>query len=141
MKRWAKHRPGLLRDRRGVTALEFAAITTSLMLLCYGSLELGLLFWTQTVLNATAARTARCVAIGSADCSNAQTYAVNLVTNAMFSGVIGSTDVTSQAVTSCNGTSGTFQKVSISSSYLVDWQPAFVPALNRVVSVSACYPK
>jgi len=136
-----KHRLELLRDRRGVSSLEFAIITTSLMLLCFGSLELGLLFWTQTVLNATATRTARCVAIGSSACSNAQSYAVNLVTSAMFSGVISSADVTSQSVTSCNGTSGTFQQVSISSSYLLDWQPAFVPALNRTVSVSACYPK
>lgn len=136
-----KHRLGLLRDRRGVSSLEFAIICSSLMLLCFGSIELGLLFWTQTVLDATATRTARCVAIGSSDCTNAQSYAVNLVTSVMFSGVISNADVTSQSVTSCNGTNGTFQKVSISSSYLVNWQPAFVPALSRTVSVSACYPK
>ena len=141
MKARMKRGVRLLRDRRGVTALEFAIITTSLMLLCFGSLELGLLFWTQTVLDTTAARTARCVAIGSSSCSNAQSYPVNLVTGAMFSGVITSADVTSQAVSSCNGTAGSFQQVSITSTYLTDWQPAFVPALNRAVTVSACYPR
>ncbi len=67
----------LSHDRRGVAALEFGMLAGALIALCVGTIEIGLLFWGQNALQAAAAETARCVAIGSPDCPSAGTYAAD----------------------------------------------------------------
>ena len=132
----------LPRDRRGVAAIEFAMVSGALIALCVGTIEVGLLFWGQNALEAAAAETARCVAIASPACPNPGTYAAGVVSKWMFSGVISASDVKSSTTTSCHGTSGQFQQVSITSTYFVNWLPPFVSALaHKTLSASACYPK
>ncbi len=60
----------------------------------------------------------------------------------MFSGVVSSSDVTSNTTSSCHGASGTFQEVTITSSYFAGWLPPFVSQFaGKTLSASACYPK
>lgn len=133
------------RDRRGVAALEFAIVGTVLISICLGTVEASLLFWTQNALQAAAAQTARCVAVGSSACSDAQSYAVGVVDKWMFSGVVAATDVTPASSTTCNGVSGTangFERITIKSSYFTGWLPSLVPQFaNKTITASACYPK
>lgn len=58
-------------DRDGATAVEFALIAPVLLLIVGAVLGLGLAFWTRSALQQAATETARCVAIGSPDCSRA----------------------------------------------------------------------
>lgn len=132
----------LTQDRRGVAAVEFAMLAGVLIALCIGTIEIGLLFWGQNALEAAAAETARCLAIGSPACPNPGTYAAGVVSKWMFSGVVSSSDVTSSTTTSCQGTSGQFQQVKITSSYFANALPPFVSTFaHTTLSASACYPK
>lgn len=129
-------------DRRGVAALEFAMLAGVLIMLSFGTIEVGLVFWEQNALQAAAADTARCVAIASPDCPNPGTYAAGVVRKWMFSGVISSSDVISKTTTFCKGASGQFQQVSITSSYFAGIMPPFMPSFaNMTLSASACYPR
>lgn len=128
-------------DRRAVAAVEFALLAGALISLCIGTIEVGLLFWGQNALESAAVETARCVAIQSPDCSNAQTYGVDQVTKWMFSGIVTPSNVTAQTATSCNGASGNFQVVTITTSYFANWLPPFMPQFaNKTLSATACYP-
>ena len=130
-------------DRRGVAAIEFALLGGILIAMCVATIEIGLLFWGQSALEAAAAQTARCLAVQSPQCPSAGTYAANVVSKWMFTGVVSAGDVTANgAATSCNGSSGNFETVTITSSYFATWLPSFVPQFaNRSLSASACYPK
>jgi len=127
----------LLRDRAGVTSVEFALVASLLILLLTGTLSIGLLTWTASMLQSVALQTARCVAIGSSACPSGPTYAVTLAQKTLFTGVINAANVTVSSASSCNGASGSYTKVAISSSY---WSGALTPALNSVVNATLCYP-
>lgn len=132
----------LARDHRGVAAIEFAMLGGILILMCIATIEIGLLFWGQSALEAAAADTARCVAIQSPNCSSAGTYAADVAAKWMFSGVVSAKNVTANnAATSCNGSAGKFETVTITSSYFATWLPEVVPGLTtRTLTASACYP-
>lgn len=51
---------GLVRDRRGTTAVEFALVAPLLFALLLGVLELGRLIWVDAALDHALARAARC---------------------------------------------------------------------------------
>jgi hypothetical protein len=74
---------GLMRDTDATTALEFGIIGNVLMLLLFAGLEIGMMMWTHTTLQAIANRTARCAALGccywtpSASCVAPATWAVD----------------------------------------------------------------
>ena len=53
------------RDERGATALEFAILAPVFLLLIFGIIAFGLLFWTQVGLQHGAVMAARCASIGS----------------------------------------------------------------------------
>lgn len=133
----------LVRDRRGIAAIEFAMLGGILIWMCIATVEIGLLFWGQSALEAAAADTARCVAVQSPQCTSAATYAANIVSQWMFSGVVSASDVQANgSATSCNGSSGTFETVTITSSYFASWLPSVVPNLTTgTLTASACYPK
>ena len=130
----------LLADRRGTTAVEFALISTVLLPMLFGTIELGMLMWTRNALQSTAELTARCVALGSTQCTDGTSYAVNMASNWIINGIIKDSDVTvTPAATSCNGTTGAFTTVSIKSSF---WGGNLLPAPFNAstINVSACYP-
>ena len=135
-----------MRDRRGTAAIEFSLLAAALIALCVGTIEVGLVFWGKSAVEAAAADTARCIAIASPACpdtSTAASYAAGVVTKWMFAGVVTAADVTvNDPVASCSGASGSFVEVQINSSYLADWLPSFVaPLTNKTLSATACYPK
>lgn len=136
-------RRNLAADRRGVAAIEFAMLGGVMIAMCIATIEIGLLFWGQSALEAAAADTARCMAVQSSQCPSAGDYAASVVSTWMFSGVVSASDVTADAsATSCNGSTGTFETVTISTTYFATWLPSFVPQFaNETLSASACYPK
>jgi len=139
-----RRRAGLLRDRRGVAAVEFAMLAGALIALCVGTIEVGLIFWGKSALQAAAEDTARCRAVSSSACpddASAQTHAVNVVTQWMFSGVVTASDVqVNPSPSPCPA--GSFEAVTITTTYFADRLPHFVAQLtNRTLSETACYPK
>jgi Flp pilus assembly protein TadG len=157
-----KH-PAPARRRRGrqagSTTLEFALIVSALLIACIGTVDLGLLMWSQEVMELAAADTARCVALGSSLCSapnSPQSYAASIVNQYTFSGGLpnlqpGNTSpVWSQTGVTCTSTSssqtsGNYTVVTITDSYWATTLSAFEPALlalgaNVNRTVTACYP-
>jgi Flp pilus assembly protein TadG len=128
-----------LRDRRGVVSIEFAIVATVLIPLTAAIIEIGLLLWTQTAMQSVAALTARCVAIGSALCTNGQTYAVTLANDWTLNGAISTSNVTVSTTTTCNTASGSFEQVSIS--FPLWSRMVLKPFLPDSFTVSACYYK
>lgn len=134
--------------RAGSTTLEFALVAATLMITCIGSIDLGLLLWSQEVLELAATDTARCVALGAAPCTpltTAASYAVGLTTQYGFSGMVTGANVSAQINTTCNGATGNYAVVTITESYwgpnLSAWQPVAIllgGSTERVVT--ACYP-
>jgi len=90
-------------------------------------------------LQSTADLTARCAAIGSANCTDPQQFAVDTAGAWVFSGIIASSDVTVQANGACNGMSGTFATVTIDCKF---WSNGTLALPFRAIPlvVSACYP-
>ena len=138
----------LVRDRRGSTAVEFALVTTTLTLMLFGTVNIGLILWTQSTLQSIAGLAARCGALASASCANTtlvQTYAVNKATAMIMANVIASTNVTAlSAQTTCPASgftapTGKFYSVAISSSF---FQGGLFPVVlgNYAINARACYP-
>jgi Flp pilus assembly protein TadG len=130
----------LLRDDRGSAVLEFGLLANVLMMMMLGALELAVLLWQLGTLQSVAAQTARCAAIGSAACPNAQTYAVNLATSWLGSSIITAANVTVSTPTTCGkgGATGTFESVSITPPA---WAGQTVYGLfKQTITLTACYP-
>lgn len=126
----------------GATAVEFAMIALALMLFTFGVIELGRMLWTWQVLQSTAIDTARCVAIGSSQCSNGATYAVSIASQRGVGTLTTSNvTVTSTSTTNCSGVSGitNFTTVNITFTY----KPLlanFIPTPSGGLTAKACFP-
>jgi len=83
----------LLRRRGGATAVEFALVAGLFLPLCLGIFDAGLLLWTKGSLQSVASLTARCAAISSANCPNAQTFAVTSAGIWVFPNIISNANV------------------------------------------------
>jgi Flp pilus assembly protein TadG len=131
----------LRRDCHGTTAVEFAVIASVLLPMLFGTLSLGLLMWTYNALQTTAALTARCVAIGSSQCSaNPAQFAVNLAQQWIVPGIINTGNVViTPAATSCNGAAGSFVTVTITPTY---WASGILPQpfAATTLQVAASFP-
>jgi len=124
--------------RRGETALEFALIGWIFILLLLAPIEIGLMIWTGSALQATAAQTARCVAIGGTVCANPKSYAVDLAKLWIGSGAITANDVTVATTATCNSATGSFAKVTITASI---WSGTLLsPIAVGSQTASACFP-
>jgi Flp pilus assembly protein TadG len=121
-----------------MTSVEFAILAGVLIPLISAIIEIGLVLWTQTAMQSVAALTARCAAIGSAQCSGGvSAYAVSLANNWTFSGAVTTANVTVATSTTCNTATGTFQTVTIS--FSVWSRMVLKPFLPDSISVSSCY--
>ncbi len=124
--------PGLGRDRRAATAVEFALVALPMLLLVLGSMEFGRLLWTMQALQATAAESARCMAVLAPPCSSGGTYnAANTLSYTVRLaggwGIAISTDaVTARRAVTLNGVSG-LSEILISYNYQTVL-PQLVPA-------------
>lgn len=128
-------------DRRGVVAAEFAICGSLVVLVLLLVFVVGLMGWTKVAMQAGAASTARCAALGSSACSTPASYAVSQVNGWLFSGAIAVGDVTVTNSTSCNGATGHYTKVVISSS---GWSSALpsglpTPLSTPALSTTSCY--
>jgi len=134
----------LLGDRRAVTAVEFALVASALFVTSLGVIDLGMILWTQGSLQAVAADAARCGAISASGCtttSAVQTYVRTEAANWIMS------TVTSNLTINVNGavntatcpaiTTGTYETVQITTSYLASWLPP--PFGNFTIDVCASY--
>jgi Flp pilus assembly protein TadG len=134
----------LLGDRRAVTAVEFALVASALFVTSLGVIDLGMILWTQGSLQAVAADAARCGAISASGCtttSAVQTYVQTEAANWIMS------TVTSNLTINVNGavntatcpaiTTGTYETVQITTSYLASWLPP--PFGNFTIDVCASY--
>jgi Flp pilus assembly protein TadG len=134
----------LLRDRRGTSVIEFAMVGTALFVTSLGVIDLGMIMWTQGSLQAVAADAARCGAISASGCTTStavQTYVQTQAANWIMS------TVTSHLTINVNGavntatcpaiTTGTFETVQITTSYLASWLPP--PFGNYTIDVCASY--
>jgi Flp pilus assembly protein TadG len=126
-------------QRNATATIEFALVGGMLLLLTFGTIDLGLLLWTQNALQSTAALAARCAAISSPLCTDVPSYTVNLANTWTMPGVISASDVTATAVNMCNTAAGTFMKVEIATSFWASVLPP--PFHDMTLTVSACYPK
>lgn len=113
----------LLPDRSAATAVEFAIVASIFIPLCLGTLDAGLLLWTKGILQSTAARTARCAALGTTACSDPRQFAVTTAGNGAFPSIIAKANV-AQPVSVCMS-SAQFTKVTITSAY---WAAVAMPA-------------
>ena len=143
----------MVRDLRGATTLEFALVSTILMVMIFGSVELGLMMWTRGTLQAIAAQTARCAAISSPICNNStttpQSYAVAQAATLLGSGLITAGDVTIATGTGClSGSAGStiFEVVTITATPWVGvsasgrFGTAYGALAPATETVTACYP-
>jgi Flp pilus assembly protein TadG len=134
-------------DKRGSTTVEFAVVGSMLCMVTFGIIETGLLWWLKTGMQAAAAATARCGAIGytynTANflCTNTattQNYAVTSAQTWTYQPVIVNADVTVNGqVSSCNGFTHNFFSVTISHVFF-----SLPPPLGNytTLATTACYP-
>ena len=140
-------RRSLRSDTRGSTAVEFAVVGLLLSLVTFGVIETSLLWWLKSGMQLTAALTARCGAMGytyktaSFSCTTTattQNYAVTTSQTWLMPNMITAANVTVNGrVTSCNGFSGTFFSVSITSGFFASLPP---PLGNQTLTARACFP-
>jgi Flp pilus assembly protein TadG len=137
----------LTRDTKASTSVEFAVVGLLLGLMTFGIIETGLLSWLKSGMQLTASLTARCGAMGytyntsnflCTSTSTTQNYAVTTSQAWLFPNMITAANVTVNGkVASCNGFSGNFFSVSLSSNFF-----QFPPPLGKytTLSANACYP-
>jgi Flp pilus assembly protein TadG len=130
----------LLGDRTGGTAVEFAVVASGVVLLLLGSLEVGLLLWTNTALQVAAAQTARCAALDT--CSpNPQSYAVSLAGQWAGAGAVKTSDVTVSSASICQGAAAGYSKFTMVTISSEVWNGLLMAPLSSVkLKASACYP-
>ena len=130
---------GLLDDKRGAAAIEFALASTALMLLVFGIVEMGRMLWTRQALQGAAAETARCLAIGSPLCQGGSAYAATAAANRGISG-LQSSMVAVSVDNPCGTGAGNFTKVTITYPY-ASVVPSFVAAPAGGLTATACFPQ
>lgn len=139
-------RKGLIRDRSGATALEFALVALPFFMLAIGIIVVAERLWAWQSLSTAAADVARCAGIANTSCASVATSTANTVTYATktagtygFSGLTAS-NVTvstgSTAQTACNNTTASVVYVKLS--YTYTWTP--LSLLPATISGSACFP-
>ena len=136
--------PALLRDRRAVAAIEFAIVGSVLFVCSLGVIDLGMIIWTQGSLQAVAADAARCGAISASGCTTTsavqtyvQTEAANWIMNTMISGLTINVNSAVNTATCPAISTGTYETVQISTTYLSSWLPP--PLSNYSIDVCASY--
>lgn len=132
----------LLQSRDGTTSLEFAVIAPVFLMLLLGIPAAGFLLWAKGAIELAASQTARCVAIGSADCTDRTAYtayATSILADWGIASLISPITVTSQSYVTCNRLAGPFSSVTITSATGIG--PSFVaPLSNLMLTATACYP-
>ncbi|GGC08564.1 hypothetical protein GCM10011494_29060 [Novosphingobium endophyticum] len=129
----------LLRERRGVTAVEFAIIAPVLLLFIFGIIETGRMMWTWQALQEAAYATARCVAIGDTRCATdeqVRQYVIDRLAGSRIG--LATSDVSIASTATCNGLSG-MSRVALTLPYEAPLGGLF-PGFPSELTVSGCMP-
>ncbi|SCB24179.1 TadE/TadG family type IV pilus assembly protein [Rhizobium hainanense] len=65
------------RSHEGASAVEFAMVMPLFLLMLFGIMEFGRLFWTSHALHETAIATARCMGIPQVECEDGSAYSAS----------------------------------------------------------------
>lgn len=115
-------------DRAGNTAVEFALIASPLLLLLFGTMELGRMLWYQNALNYSVEEAARCASIDVNNCSTSdqiKSYA------AAHSGADFATSTFTPSTSACGKL--------VSASYPMSLYIPFTP-ISITLTAQSCYP-
>lgn len=129
----------LLRDRRGVTAVEFALVAPAFMMFMFLIIDGARAVWTYQTLQEVASNTARCAALGVTGCKTAPEVQSYAVARAAATGVkltAGAVTLTSAAT--CSSVAG-MTKVAIASSYQ-GATTKLLPSSVSTLSTESCFP-
>ena len=129
----------LLRDRRGVTAVEFALVAPAFMMFMFLIIDGARAVWTYQTLQEVASNTARCAALGVTGCKTAlevQSYAVARAAATGVKMTAGAVTLTSAAT--CSSVAG-MTKVAIASSYQ-GATTKLLPSSVSTLSTESCFP-
>jgi len=128
-----------LRERGGSVTLEFALVAVPFCILMMSILGGSMLFWAKSVLQMTAAQAARCVAIGSLDCTDVSSYVSGKLTGWGVGVILPTVTVAVATGQTCGLGVGHYASVSISTpSSSVE---AIAPGFSGIMlSATACHP-
>jgi Flp pilus assembly protein TadG len=131
----------LAAQRRATTTVEFGLVGSMMLLATFGTIDLGMLLWTQSAMQSTAAIAARCAAISSPACSaDVPGYAATMGSGWTMPGVISASNVAvNYSPGTCNGVTGSLVQVTITASFWANVLPW--PFHGQTLTASACYPK
>ena len=136
-----------LRDcAKGATAVEFALISVPLLLLVFGTIEMGRLMWTREALQQSAIAGARCMGLTQTACGTAGVYSATMTTTyvqaqaASWSIPLSASNITLNAGATCGGLTG-FSQVSLTYTFR-SVVPVLIKALGSGAALSAtsCFP-
>lgn len=141
-----KRLASFIRDRSGANAVEFALLSIPLLMVLFGTVEFGRMYWAQHVLQETANAGARCAGVLQSGCAqngvyNATSTISYITSRAATDGItLTGTNITVNNNTSCSGLSG-FTSVQISYTFTTVL-PSFLTALasGPALSATACFP-
>ena len=129
----------LLRDEHGGTAIEFALLGPALVIMLFGLIESGRLFWTQHTLDEVAYSTVRCMSV-SADCDDQAAQQDFAVARAGAYGIaIAAADVAVQTNTTCRTFAGS-NRVVIGAGF-DSVMSDLIPQFPDAVEAEACFPR
>ena len=123
-------RPGIKRDVRGATAVDFALTLPVFVTLIFGFIQLGLVLWTQLGIQNGVEAAARCASINTAVCPDAisiQNYAAQ---HALGLGLAPSTF--SVAPASCGN--------QVTANYTFPLVSTSFPSTTLALSAQSCFP-
>ncbi len=129
----------LLRDQKGVTAVEFALVAPTFMMFMFLIIDGARATWTYQTLQQVATDTARCAALGVSTCDTSgevQTYAVNRANG--FGVVLTAGAVTLTPSTTCSSVAG-MTKVAISMTYQ-GATTKLLPSSITTLTTDSCFP-
>jgi Flp pilus assembly pilin Flp len=137
---------GLLGDRRGATAVEFAMVAGPLLLLLFGTIEFGRLMWLRQALEETATVGARCMGIPQPECMNGGAYSAStarayiLAEASAWGLAVDQDDLVINRASTCSGLAD-FSTVSITYSFS-SAAPALLEALDvgPTFTSQVCFP-
>jgi Flp pilus assembly protein TadG len=120
---------GLMRNRSGSVADEFALVATPLVVLLLGTMELGRGLWIQNALNYSVEGAARCASIDTNNCgtqAQIQSYA------AALAGASFTSSIFTPSTPSCGN--------QVSASYPMTLNIPFT-SVSITLTATSCYPK
>ena len=117
-------------DNDGSALLEFSLVAPLLLMLTFGVMDFGRLFWTKMTMNRAASAAARCFALNNNTCPSTGTAQVYALQQAW-----GISNVTFTGATAACGAQVT---ASYNFTFVLPWWPGSNPL---ALSATACYPR